>query len=433
MNDYKKDISEFIGKIGEKYGILPKFAHNMNEKGNKIFYSGPYFNNNELEACIESLLFSPWSVNGEKVAEFEDKFCEIIGEKYAASCNSGSSANLILITAAKEYFNWSDEDEILVSPVGFPSTVSPITQNNLKATFIDIEWETLNFDLIKIEEKINSKTKAIFVSPVLGNPPDIDLLISICEKYKLILLCDCCDSLGSKWRGKDIQKYFFASSHSFYPAHHISILNGGMVTSDNYEFIKICKSLTTWSRDCFCKGRANLLPLGTCKKRFSKWLENYDGIVDHKYVFPRMGYNLQILDMQAAIGLEQLKKFPYMETKRRFHFNYIKDLLNKYIKDIYIPQNIPNADPSWFGVPIVCQNKGQKNKLVNYFETNNLQTRSYFAGNLLLHKGFEKLDDYRKYPNANDTLNRVFFIGCWPGYGQKQLDIIENILKNYGK
>ena len=427
---YRQKIDDFLKSIEEECGPIPKFAQNLQRPKNKVYYSGPYFDRNELSAAIETLLFGNWSVNGEKTNEFERKFAELIGEKDAISCNSGSSANLVLITAAKEHFKWKDGDEIIVSPAGFPTTVSPICQNNLKPVFADIEWNTLNFDLNEVEKKITSRTVAIFVSPVLGNPPDIDRLLEIKNKYNIQLILDSCDSLGSKWNGINIQKYFFASSYSFYPAHHITILQGGMVTSDNEDFMAICQSLTTWSRSCWCRGKANLLPNGVCGKRFSNWLENYDGKVDHKYVFQRMGYNLQILDLQAAIGVEQLKKFPEMENSRRQNFIKINQLLTRLNKFSF-PSSLQKADPSWFGVPIICGSQSEKEKFVSYLEKNGIQTRNYFAGNLLIHKGFAHLDSYLNYPNANRVLSNVLFLGCWPGYTEENLTYIEEVFNKY--
>ena len=201
-NSYKEDIKYFISQMVEKYGFLPKFAHNLNpELKNKVYYSGAYFDNNEICAAIETLLFGKWSSSGEVCAKFEKEFSKKINQKYSFFTNSGSSANLLIIAACKEYYKWKDGDEIIVSAVGFPTTVSAIIQNGLKPVFVDIEWNTLNYDINKIEEKITSKTVATFLSPVLGNPPDMDKLLDIVQSNNIKLLLDNCDSLGSKWDG----------------------------------------------------------------------------------------------------------------------------------------------------------------------------------------------------------------------------------------
>lgn len=413
--------------------ILPKYVKNYDnyQEGQFVQYSGQLWDHNEIHAAIDALLNGAWIVSGEKVSEFQDAFSKRFNVKYSHMVNSGSSANLVMVTAAKKYYKWQDGDEIIVSPVGFPTTIAPIIQNGMKPVFIDIELETLNFDVSKIEEKINSKTRAIFVSPVLGNPPNMDVITSLCISHNLILLGDNCDSLGSLWNGRLITDYYDTWTTSFYPAHHISTGEGGMVCSDNEDFIKEARSISWWGRDCYCVGSNNLLECGTCGKRFDNWLENYDGIIDHKYLFTNIGYNLKPLDLQGAIGLEQLKKFDMLESKRREY----KETIQKYIED-----NIPgarvinateNSDPSWFGVPIYCESQDMKELLVSHFESNKVQTRNYFSGNILLHPGYKHLDDYKQYPNSNLALSNVFFIGCSPLYNEKVLNYIEGVCKKW--
>ena len=219
----------------------PKYLYNKRlELGkDQILYSGPYWDENEVLSAISTLMSGKWLVAGENVYKFENLFAKKFDVKYSHMVNSGSSANLVLITGLKKYFNWNDGDEIIVSPVGFPTTISVLVQNNLVPVFIDIEYETLNFDIDKIEEKITNRTKAIFVSPVLGNPPDMDKLKSISEKYNIKLIGDSCDTLGTKWNGEDINKYYVAWSTSFYPAHHLSTGEGGMVSTDIEELKKL--------------------------------------------------------------------------------------------------------------------------------------------------------------------------------------------------
>lgn len=432
-NNQRDDISKFIQEMTKKHGHLPKFAHNLVGKDKKkVYYSGPYFDNNELVAAIETLLFGKWSSSGETCARFEREFGKHINNKFSFFCNSGSSANLLLIAACKEYFGWKDGDEIVVSTVGFPTTVSAIVQNGLKPIFIDIEWETLNFDLAKIEEKISKNTKAIFLSPVLGNPPDMDELLALTKKHDLKLLLDNCDSLGSKWRGKFLNEYAIASSCSFYPAHEITTLEGGMVSSDIQEIVDLARSFGTWGRDCYCVGAANLLCNGSCNKRFSNWIPEFpDLIIDHKYVFNRIGWNLKPLDLQAAIGLEQLKKLNYICKARQDNQKMIKNTLQTYVNDLNFPKTFSDTDWVPFGVPVICKNKDQKQKLVSFLETNGVQTRNYFAGNLLVHKGYKHLDDYKKYPEANKVLDRVFFVGCAPTISTDNLDHINAVMTTW--
>lgn len=396
-----------------------------------IYYSGPYWDNKETTAAIEAFLNGKWITAGEKVYKFEKAFSKKFKVKHSHMVNSGSSANLVLLAALKRRFNWQDNDEIIVSPVGFATSVSVIHQNKLKPVFVDIEWSTLNFDVSLIESKITPKTKGIFVSPVLGNPPDMDKLIEICEKYNLKLIGDNCDSLGSKWNGKYLSEYYIAFSNSFYPAHHISTGEGGMICTDDDELKRLFVCYSWWGRDCYCIGSANLLSCGTCGNRFDKWLERYDGIIDHKYVFSEMGYNLKPLDLQGAIGLVQLEKLNEIEVNRKASNEYITKIFVDNIPGIRAPKVLDSAEPCWFGTPFICEEDGLKHRLVTYLEKNKIQTRNYFAGNILMHPGYTSLDEYKKYPEANKVLDKVFFIGAAPHYTKVVFDYIHEVIKKF--
>jgi len=296
-----------------------------------------------------------------------------------------------------------------------------------------VEFSSLNFDLDLIEDKITNKTKAIFVSPVLGNPPNMDRLKNICIKNDLLLVGDNCDSVGTLWRGKNITDLYYCWSTSFYPAHQISTGEGGMVSSNNKDFMKLIASLSTWGRDCHCVGTDNLLSCGSCGKRFRKWLKNYDGEIDHKYIYTTMGYNLKPLDLQGAIGIAQLDKVDYICEKRREYKETIQGFIEENISEAKVINATENSDPSWFGVPIVCDSQEVKESLVTYFENNKIQTRNYFAGNILMHPAYEHLDNYRMYVNSNEVLSRVLFIGCSPLYNERVLCYIEKVCKQWKK
>lgn len=422
---------EMIEKLSKT--IQPKYVKNYDnyQEGEFVQYSGQLWDDKELYAAMDTLLNGAWVVSGEKVSEFQDQFSKRFNVGYSHMVNSGSSANLVLITAMKKKFDWQPEDEVIVSPVGFPTTIAPIVQNGLKPVFIDIELDTLNFDVNKIEEKITPKTRAIFVSPVLGNPPDMDRLVEICNKHNIILLGDNCDSLGTLWNGNLITDLYYAWSTSFYPAHHISTGEGGMVCSNDEDFIKEARSISWWGRDCYCVGSNNLLACGTCGKRFDNWLPGYDGIIDHKYLFTNIGYNLKPLDLQGAIGIEQLKKFDMLESKRREYKAIIQKFVEDNIEGARVINKLDKADPSWFGVPIFCESQDMKEFLVSHLEANKVQTRNYFSGNILLHPGYKHLDDHKLYPNSNLALSNVFFIGCSPLYNDKVLAYIEKVCKKW--
>jgi CDP-6-deoxy-D-xylo-4-hexulose-3-dehydrase len=429
MKDVSQLISELVAEVG-----TPKFAYNckmFNPEKDTVFYSGPYWDNKEVEAAVEAFLTGRWLVSGEHVAKFQVHFGRRFGTKFNHMVNSGSSANLVMIAALKKRLGWKDGDEVIVSPVGFPTTIAPLVQNNLKPVFIDIEFDTLNFDVTKIEERINDRTVAIFVSPVLGNPPDMDYLANLCDRYDLKLIGDNCDSLGTKWDGKNLTDYYYAWSTSFYPAHHITTGEGGMVSSNDEEFIDLARSISWWGRDCHCVGSANLLACGTCGNRFDKWLEGYNGIIDHKYYFTNMGYNLKPLDLQGAIGVEQLKKVDEIDVKRRANFTRIKNLFEKYVSGVRVAKSLDFADPSWFGVPLITDTPELKEKLQAYCEANRIQTRNYFAGNILLHPGYKHLDEASKYPNSNKALSNVFFVGCPPHYGEDVFAYYESVMSKW--
>lgn len=434
MRSIEEHLEEMIEGLGKEHTVM-RYVYNKSSNFvpgvTPIYYSGPYFvDNEEIVQGIKTLLTGAWIASGEEVRKFEIEFARKLNQKHALMVNSGSSANLIMLAATKKHLNWEDGTEIITSVVGFPTTIAPIVQNNMRPIFIDIEMDSLNFDLDLIEAKITDKTKAIFLSPVLGNPPDMDKLVNICTKYDLVLLLDDCDSLGSKWNGLYLNEYAYASSNSQFVSHHLTTFEGGMVFSNDKELIRLARSFAWWGRACHCTGAGNLLPNGACGNRFDKHLDNYDGIIDHKYVFETMGYNLKPLDFQGSIGLVQLKKFDIIHEKRKENKNRIENSLLKYL-DVHVPSELQFAETSWFGVPIVCKTQQYKEKLVAYFEEKKIQTRHYFAGNILLHPGYSHLGNWQDYPEANKVLSNVFFIGCTPQYTEEILQYIESVISEF--
>lgn len=456
MGDNEKacdvNVEELVDQLSQ---ITPRYAYNCKDFTpgvTPLYYSGPYWDDKELKAALTALIKGKWLTSGEQVAKFQWAFSRKFNVKHSHMVNSGSSANLVMIAALKKHFYWRNEDEVIVSPVGFPTTIAPLVQNGLKPVFVDIEMDTLNFQLGKVERAIGPKTVAIFVSPVLGNSPDMDKLEQLSKEYGIKLIGDNCDSLGSRWKGKLITDYYEAWSCSFYPAHHISTGEGGMISSNNEDLINTARSISWWGRDCRCVGAANLLPCGTCGNRFDKHLgtktiqpdlkENsigglytipgtYEGVIDHKYVFTNMGYNLKPLDLQGAIGLEQIKKIDEIDRLRRLNFKTWKILLERSIPGIRIANNLSDSDPSWFGVPIICDTTELKTKLVQFLEDNKIQTRNYFAGNILIHPAYQHLDRYIKFPNANLALSHVFFVGCPPHYNDQVFKYIQEVLEKW--
>lgn len=394
-----------------------------------IKYSGPFWDGAEQNAAVLSLLEGKWIPSGEKVRSFEQTFSKQFGHKASLMVNSGSSANLVMLAALKAHYGWPDGSEVIVSPVGFPTTIAPIVQNGLVPRFVDIEWDSLNFDLNLVQANINKNTRAIFLSPVLGNPPDMEFFSYLEDKYDIELILDGCDSLGSTWNNRPLSDYATATSCSFYPAHHITTGEGGMVSSRDPDLIRTARQFAWWGRDCFCVGAANDLPAGTCGRRFSDWLGE-GSVCDHKYVFTRMGWNLKPLDLQGAIGLEQLKKFPLIHTKRREHKELIGRWLSR-IPGVRVPKELPGAETSWFGVPTICEKSETKHALVRHCESAGIQTRNYFAGNILKHPGYSHLGRASDFPHAQQVLDHVFFLGCFPGYTTDELNYIEQTLAEF--
>jgi CDP-6-deoxy-D-xylo-4-hexulose-3-dehydrase len=422
-------IKSFLEQV-KKEEFIPQFCHNLKSNKDTVYYGGPLYDDDELIEVIDTFLFGKWLASGEKVAKFEKEFSRVINVKYSLMLNSGSSANLVMLAAFKKFYNLQDGDEIIVSVVGFPTTVAPIIQCGFKPVFVDIEFSTLNFGLDKIVEKITKKTKAIILSPVLGNPPNMIILQTICDLHGIALLVDGCDSLGSKWKGKHLAEFGIMSTCSFYAAHHLCAGQGGMISSDNKEVIKLCRSISAWGRDCSCSGVNNLIKNGTCNCRFSQWIKELPYPIDHKYFYTNVGYNLQPLDLQGALGLAQLKKLSLIHEKRKLYKDEIQTIMSN-IKGTTFPIWYPEADVSWFGVPIICDSYETKTKLVSYLESNRIQTRNYFAGNILVHDGYKEFGDWKDYPMANQVLERVFFIGCSPTMTKENIKYIREVIEKY--
>lgn len=401
-----------------------------------VQYSGPTWDHEEIEAAIFAILRGKWLSAGENVAQFERGLAKHLGRKYSVMCNSGSSANLLMMSALKSRRTYGFEGiEVITPVVCFPTTVAPILQCGFKPKFVDIEMGSLNLDLDQFEKAIGPQTRAVIFAHVLGNPPDMDRVVRLCQDRNLLLLEDNCDSLGSTWRGKPLGSFGVMSSHSFYPAHHITTGEGGMVTTDDEMLDRVLRSLVAWGRDCYCIGAANLLLSGTCGKRFSRWLEpGYPGILDHKYVYQEIGYNLKPLDLQGAIGLVQLKKLEAIrQARKKVHESYLRVCQN-YPDLIRVVTAGEHADVSWFGFSItVTTPKFTREELVNYLERRGIQTRNYFSGNILFHPPYAHLGNPRDYPHACTVMQNTFFIGVHPMMTDKMIGYVQEALEAFLK
>lgn len=427
----KRFIEDMIAEHGEGVFRYMYNAKRFEPGKSTVFYSGPFWDEQEIEGIIHAVFFGKWLSSGENVFHFEREFSRRFGQAHALMVNSGSSANLVMVGALKKHFGWGDGDEVIVSVSGFPTTLSAIVQNGLVPVFVDVDLSDLNWDVRLLERLVTRKTRALFSSPVLGNPGDMDAVLEICRKRDLVLIADSCDSLGSTWRGKHLHQYAAASSFSFYPAHHITTGEGGMVTSDSEEIVRLARSFSWWGRDCYCIGAANLLADGTCGRRFDTWLPCYDGAVDHKYVYTQMGYNLKPLDIQGAIGKAQLEKFDDISRRRKRSKARMDEVFLGNIEGIRNVTSLGPADVCWFATPLVCATRELKERLVRHLESHRVQTRNYFSCNILLHPAYQSLGDAADFPNATALLDTAFFVGCSPHYDEDVFTYIDGVLRSF--
>jgi CDP-6-deoxy-D-xylo-4-hexulose-3-dehydrase len=328
----------------------------------------------------------------------------------------------------------------VITPIaGFPTTINPIFQVGFEPVFVDIDLDTLNLNLDQVEEKAKQGCKIITFAHVLGNPPNMDRLMDIVQSYGLILLEDCCDALGSTYDGKPLGSFGDFASCSFYPAHHITMGEGGFVACRTQEQEIVARSFREWGRGCYCVGpKANLLKNGSCKKRFSNWLPSLpDEIFDHKYVYDEIGYNLKPTDQQAAMGLAQMKRLPEITEKRKNNHARLCSIFDKYGEHFILPKATNKSDPSWFAFAITIRDGApfRRKDIVDHLEESKIQTRPYFAGNIMLQPAYAGLMDPRKvvseYPNARKVTTDTFFLGTSPVISTEQLDYIESTVDSF--
>jgi len=392
-----------------------------------IQYAGRIYNEKEMKSLVDSAL-DFWLTSGKFANHFEEEFAKFLGVKYCILTNSGSSANLLAISALTSpklgEKRLKPSDEVITIACAFPTTVNPIIQNNLIPVFIDVDVGTYNIQTDKIEEAISKKTKAIFLAHTLGNPFSLDKIQQICEKYNLWLIEDNCDALGSKYNDKYTGTFGHIATFSFYPAHHITMGEGGALVTNDSELKRLIISFRDWGRDCWCEpGRDN-----TCGKRFGWQLGSLPLGYDHKYIYSHIGYNLKLTDMQAAIGVEQLKKLPLFIKARKNNFRFLYESLKKFEKYFILPEVESKADPSWFGFLLTVRKDDgfTRDEIVKYLEYNKIGTRMLFAGNITRHPNFENIK-YRIYDNLKNTdmiMNNTFWIGVYPGLSSEMIEYI---------
>jgi CDP-6-deoxy-D-xylo-4-hexulose-3-dehydrase len=396
--------------------------------------SGKVIGAQELKNMVDASL-DGWLTTGRFNAEFEKRLAAYLGVKYLITVNSGSSANLVAFSAltsprlGKRAIKQGDE--VIGVAAGFPTTVNPIIQFGAVPVFVDVDLATHNIDAAKIEAAISPKTKAIMLAHSLGNPFNLDVVTALCKKYKLWLVEDCCDALGATYRGQMVGTFGDIATLSFYPAHHITMGEGGAVFTNNSELKLIAESFRDWGRDCYCPpGKDN-----TCDKRFCWKLGDLPQGYDHKYTYSHLGYNLKISDMQAACALAQLDRVDEFIAARKANYAYLKNRLKTCEEFLHLPEATENADPSWFGFPVVLKESSgiKRVDLLSYLDENKIGTRLLFAGNLIrqpymLGRNYRVSGDLT---NTDIVMNQTFWLGVYPGLTSEHLDFVVNKIETF--
>ena len=408
--------------------------HNTKEytAGDRIPYAGRVYDEAEMVNLVDSAL-EFWLTSGRYTEQFEKEFAKYLGIRFCSLVNSGSSANLLAFMALTSPLLGEKRvlpgDEVITVAAGFPTTVTPMLQYGAVPVFVDVTIPQYNIDVTQLEAAYSEKTKAVMIAHTLGNPFDLKAVKEFCDRHNLWLVEDNCDALGSKylWEGewKHTGTIGDIGTSSFYPPHHMTMGEGGAVYTDNSLLNKIIRSLRDWGRDCVCpSGRDNL-----CNHRFDRQYGALPLGYDHKYVYSHFGYNLKATDMQAAIGCAQLKKLDGFTEARRKNFAYLSERLKAASEKLILPEACPDSEPSWFGYLITCREGVDKNALVQYLETNGVQTRMLFAGNLTRQPCFDEMrrtgTGYRVAGELQQTdriMRDSFWIGVYPGMTEKMLD-----------
>jgi len=426
------EIREKIISLVDEYSAIA-FKQKPFIKGvSSIPSSGKLIDSAELKNMVEASL-DGWLTTGRFNDEFEKRLAKFLGVKHLITVNSGSSANLIAfnVLTSEKLGDRSIKpgDEVISVAAGFPTTVNPILQFGAVPVFVDVELDTLNIDTSKIEEALSSKTKAIMLSHTLGNPFNLDFITKICKKHNLWLIEDCCDALGSRYNGQLVGTFGDIATLSFYPAHHITMGEGGAVFTNNGKLKMIAESFRDWGRDCFCEpGKDN-----TCGKRYAWKLGSLPEGYDHKYTYSHSGYNLKITDLQAACGLAQLDKLQGFIDKRIDNFNYLKEDLEVCSEQLILPKPADKSEPSWFGFPITLRDSCVEKRLsiLQFLEENRIGSRLLFSGNII-RQPYMQHQNYRvsgELRNTDVVMKNTFWVGIQPALNYEMLDFTAAKLK----
>ncbi len=423
-----------IGILVKQYADIALAPHAFIAGESPVPVSGKVLGPAELLNMVDASL-DGWLTTGRFNAAFEERLASYLGVKGLITVNSGSSANLVAFSALTSPQLGERAikrgDEVIGVAAGFPTTVNPILQYGAVPVFVDVDLATHNIDTSKLEAAISPKTKAIMLAHSLGNPFNLDAVTAICRKYGLWLVEDCCDALGSTYRGKLVGTFGDIATLSFYPAHHITMGEGGAVFTNNPQLKAIAESFRDWGRDCYCApGKDN-----TCGKRFCWKLGELPEGYDHKYTYSHLGYNLKITDMQAACALAQMDRLDGFIAARKANFAYLKARLQGCSEYLHLPEATPHSDPSWFGFPVILKPSAgiKRTDLLNYLTDNKIGTRLLFAGNLarqpyMIGQNFRISGDLT---NTDIVMNQTFWLGVYPGLEAQHLEFVAGKLEEF--
>lgn len=429
----REEILRAVGEYADKYHGVKEYTY-----GDRIPYAGRVYDRAEMKALVDSAL-EFWLTSGRYTAEFEKSFAKYLGVRRALLVNSGSSANLLAFMALTSPLLGDRAvkrgDEVITVAAGFPTTVSAIIQFGAVPVFVDMDIPQYNIDVTQLENALSDKTKAVVLAHTLGNPFDIKAVKEFCDRHSLWLIEDNCDALGGTYtlEGKTGFTGTFGDigTSSFYPPHHMTMGEGGAVYTDDPLLAKICLSMRDWGRDCQCRSGQDDL----CGHRFDGQYGELPQGYDHKYVYSHFGYNLKATDMQAAVGVEQLKKFPSFAERRRENFRKLHSMLEDIQDKLILPEPAENSDPCWFGFMMTCAEGVDRRKVVPFAESRGVQTRMLFAGDLTCHPCFDEMrktgEGYRivgELVNTKRIMNDTFWVGVYPGMTDEKLRFMSDTL-----
>jgi len=427
MGDKADELRRQILELTAQYHAAKFAAQEFVLGTSTVPVSGKVIDAEDICSVVDSAL-DAWFTTGRFAKEFERKLANFVGVRSVSLMNSGSSANLVALSALTSPKlgprQLKPGDEVLTVAAGFPTTVNPIFQNRLVPVFVDVTVPTYEIDTAQLEAAYSPKMKAVMIAHTLGNVFNLDAIGAFCRKYKLWLIEDCCDALGSTYKGRKVGTFGDIATVSFYPAHHITMGEGGAVMTDKPILQVLIDSFRDWGRDCWCEpGKDN-----TCGKRFDWQLGTLPCGYDHKYTYSHIGYNLKATDMQAALGLSQIEKLPHFIARRKENFGYLKAALKPLEEFLILPEATEHSDPSWFGFPIGVKKDAPftRDQLTKALEAQKIGTRLLFAGNLTRQPAYEGCE-FRvvgELANTDFVMNQVFWIGVYPGLTKEMLDFV---------